>query len=190
MLESWGGLPESVKSQVRARRFPDPRSVMNEVDFTVVSGEELEARRRCVKAWGDDPSFIQALQFLYSGRTRVQDFPNLFPELIGRVDPTYLLLCDVDTLRWLAAGESFAELVTGGRVTEFHPIADPFGKDSDEYEARLDAWVKVDRWINELGELRSAGASVGGDAARELRKRKEMSPAVVLENMNEEGVLA
>ncbi|KQB87056.1 hypothetical protein [Corynebacterium lowii] len=188
VIEAWGNLPGTVQEEV----LSGPGGVffvglLQDVDVSEISGEELEARRALEAAWHHYEEFYQpfVLQWLMGVDRSVGMEPS--QEYLPDYDA---LVFDATGCAVLATGRKVEELVATGQAEGcLEVLADPFGADKQEYQARVDAIAAVRSWRFAFNDHAAVGALHRGNRAI-LKARKDMSAGQVEAAMREEGAWA
>lgn len=150
--------------------------------LSTVRPDDLAAVQRAQAAWSwwnEAADAFGAFYWLGTGVDASRNWSNEYTGAAGDAAATFtsaLLLVGGDAVDYVAAGIKLPYLVAAGLVTEFAPIGDPFGDDSDEYTRRVERLTAFTKWrdayrnlnLSEAGHL--LGAPNSRDRAR-LRAR-------------------
>ncbi|MGP5081558.1 hypothetical protein ACTXJ8_07075 [Corynebacterium variabile] len=161
-------------------------------NMSTVSPTALAAVQRAQSAWNWHNEAADAFGPLYwlgTGVDASRNWSNEYTGAAGDAAATFapaLLLVGGDDVDLVAAGIPLTYLVAAGLVTEFAPIGDPFGDDSDEYTRRVERLTAFTEWrdayrnlnMSEAGHL--LGAPNSRDRAR-LRARLDKPAHVQVE---------
>lgn len=165
-------------------------------DLSSVRPADLAAVQAAQAAWSWHNGAADAFGPLYwlgTGTDASRNWSNEYTGAAGDAAATFtpaLLLVDGEAVDYVAAGIPLTYAVAAGLVTEFAPIGDPFGDDSDEYTRRVERLTAFTEWRDAYRNLNlaEAGHLLGAPSSRErarLRARAEKPAHVQVEQFRD-----